>query len=243
MAQALLPLKDLVQAKTRLGGLLSPSERRALAQAMAEDVLAVLAGHAEIARITLVSDDPGAELLAGKYGADCWSERALACSGLNNLIQCASERLLASGNEPLLVLHCDLPLLSSADVTAVLASQRALGGLIIGCDRQGSGTNLLAFAAHAMPRFSFGPGSCAAHIASAETAGFPAMVLQRPGIAADVDEPADLRLVMDKLESRPNSHTAALLYHTELAARIALALATMVDSSDSIDDVDRGLLT
>ena len=40
MAQALLPLKDLVQAKTRLGGLLRPSERRALAQAMAEDVLA-----------------------------------------------------------------------------------------------------------------------------------------------------------------------------------------------------------
>ena len=42
MAQALVPLKDLVQAKSRLSGLLRPSERRALAQAMAEDVLAVL---------------------------------------------------------------------------------------------------------------------------------------------------------------------------------------------------------
>ena len=35
MTQALVPLKDLVEAKSRLSGLLRPSERRALAQAMA----------------------------------------------------------------------------------------------------------------------------------------------------------------------------------------------------------------
>ena len=64
MAQALVPLKDLVQAKSRLAGLLRPSERRALAQAMAEDVLNVLANHVNVAGITLVSDDPGAGLPA-----------------------------------------------------------------------------------------------------------------------------------------------------------------------------------
>lgn len=238
MAQALLPLKDLVQAKTRLGGLLRPSERRALAQAMAEDVLAVLAGHAELSRITLVSDDPGAELLAHKYGADCWSERALACSGLNNLMQCASERLTASSHEPLLVLHCDLPLLTHDDISAVLAAQRELDGLVIGCDRQGTGTNLLAFAAGAMPRFCFGPDSCAAHAASADSAGIRARILQRLGIMVDVDAPADLAYVMDRLTLRPNSHTAALLYATELGARIALALATMIDSSGSVEGVE-----
>ena len=36
MTQVLLPLKDLVKAKSRLSGLLSPSERRALAQAKSE---------------------------------------------------------------------------------------------------------------------------------------------------------------------------------------------------------------
>ena len=36
MTRALVPLKDLVEAKSRLSGLLRPSERRALAQAMAE---------------------------------------------------------------------------------------------------------------------------------------------------------------------------------------------------------------
>lgn len=242
MAQALLPLKDLVQAKTRLGGLLRPSERRALAQAMAEDVLAVLAGHAELSRITLVSDDPGADLLARKHGADCWSERSLACSGLNNLMQCASERLMASGNEPLLVMHCDLPLLMNDDISAVLASERASGGLVIGCDRQGRGTNLLAFGAGAMPRFCFGTDSCAGHLASAHSAGVPAQILQRSGIAIDVDEPADLQYAMDRLPLKPDGNTAALLLNTGLGARIALALAAMTGGADTIEDVNRGLL-
>lgn len=246
MAQALLPLKDLVEAKTRLGGLLRPSERRALAQAMAEDVLAVLAAHGDVSRITLVSDDPGAELLAHKYGADCWPERALACSGLNNLMRCASGRLLSNGNEPLLVLHCDLPLLAPEDISAVLAAVRELDGLVIGCDRQGTGTNLLAFAAGAMPRFSFGPGSCAAHRASADSAGIRVRTMQRLGIMVDVDEPPDLAYAMDRLPLRPNSHTAALLNATGLGARIALALATMIDSSpavqgvDGVEGIDRG---
>ena len=134
MAQALLPLKDLVQAKSRLAGLLRPSERRALAQAMVEDVLAVLSGHKGIKRVTLVSDDPGAGLLATKYDIDYWDESSLCCSGLNPIVQEASTRLLAGGDEPLLVLHGDLPLLTAADISAVLHCQRQLAGLVIGCD-------------------------------------------------------------------------------------------------------------
>ncbi len=240
---ALLPLKDLVQAKTRLSGLLRPSERRALAQAMAEDVLAVLAGHPDISRITLVSDDPGAGLLAQKYGADCWSERSLGCRGLNLLIQRASERLLDGTEEPLLVLHCDLPLLTAEDVRVVLEHQRALQGLVIACDRQGSGTNLLAFGANRVPDFCFGIDSCAGHEASAHRAGFPVEILQRSAIATDVDDPADLQCVMGHLHSLPHSNTAALLHNTELGARIELALATMAETAAATDGIERGLVS
>jgi 2-phospho-L-lactate/phosphoenolpyruvate guanylyltransferase len=242
MAQALLPLKDLVQAKTRLSGLLRPSERRALAQAMAEDVLTVLAEHTGIAQITLVSDDPGAQLLASKYGADCWPESALACRGLNSLIESASERLLADKEEALLVLHCDLPLLTGDDISAVLTAQRESGGLIIGCDRQGRGTNLLAFDADSTPRFSFGEDSCARHLASAHHAGFAVQIIRRAGIAVDIDEPADLKWVMECLHANPASNTAGLLYQTELGARINLALATITNSANSLDGVNKGSL-
>ena len=58
MTWALLPLKDLVRAKTRLAGLLAPSERRALAQAMVEDVLGALTACSQLEGVLLVTDDP-----------------------------------------------------------------------------------------------------------------------------------------------------------------------------------------
>lgn len=238
MAQALLPLKDLVQAKTRLAGLLRPSERRALAQAMAEDVLAVLAAHPGIERITLVSDDPGAELLARKYAAGCWPEHTLGCRGLNALMQGASARLLAGSDEPLIVLHADLPLLSGDDISAVLLAQRELRGLVIGPDRQGSGTNLLAFDATSIPRFGFGVDSCARHVASADAAGIPVDTLHRTGIAVDVDNPADLECVMAHLHQIPTGYTAALLDGTPLGSRVVLALATL--SAGTVADAGTG---
>jgi 2-phospho-L-lactate guanylyltransferase len=242
MAQALVPLKDLVQAKSRLAGLLRPSERRALAQAMVEDVLGVLSRHPDIATITLVSDDPGAGLLAQKYGADSWPESSLGGGGLNPLIKNASERLLETGEQPLLVLHGDLPLLAGEDIDTVLARQRELGGLIIGCDRRGRGTNLLAFNAASIPKFCFGPDSCAAHAASAGSAGVPVEILQRSGIGVDVDEAADLRCILDRLHRHPASHTAKLLYATGLGDRVSLALTTMLgDASAGEEDVNRGM--
>ncbi|RLA48202.1 MAG: 2-phospho-L-lactate guanylyltransferase [Gammaproteobacteria bacterium] len=237
MAQALVPLKDLVRAKSRLAGLLRPSERRALAQAMVEDVLAVLSRHKGINRVTLVSDDPGAGLLAARYDIDHWEESSLGCSGLNPIVQEASTRLLALGDEPLLVLHGDLPLLTTADISAVLHCQRQLEGLVIGCDLAGAGTNLLAFTRASAPQFCFGVDSCARHLASARRAGVPVQVLQRSGIALDVDEPRDMHQVMAALDCAAAGKTFDLLHGSELGARVELALATLDDNRD----LDKGV--
>lgn len=230
-ARALVPLKDLVQAKTRLAGLLRPSERRALAQAMVEDVLAVLSFHPNIEQVTLVSDDPCAGLLAAKYGIDCWSEKSLGCHGLNAVVRRASERLLRESAQPLLVLHGDLPLLCAADITAVLDLRQQSGGLVIACDLRGTGTNLLAFNRSSMPQFCFGTDSCAAHLAAARRAGIPARVLHRTGTATDVDDVRDMAILMAALardSAAPAAETAALLRGTGLGARIELALETLV---------------
>lgn len=240
MAQALVPLKDLVQAKTRLAGVLRPSERRALAQAMVEDVLEVVACHPSLCRVVLLSDDPSASLLAAKYAIQCWPERELGTTeggpcGLNSLIGSASRRLLDElEEEPVLVLHGDLPLLGSADITAVLDYQRESQGLVIGCDRLGSGTNLLAFDANSTPRFCFGRGSCERHRQAAVDASIPVGVIRRPGIALDIDEPDDLAALLAVIERAsctgtfggPASHSAALLGATALAERIRLALGS-----------------
>ncbi|RLA54679.1 MAG: 2-phospho-L-lactate guanylyltransferase [Gammaproteobacteria bacterium] len=237
MAQALVPLKDLVQAKSRLAGLLRPSERRALAQAMVEDVLSVLSRHKDIVRVTLVSDDPGAGLLAARYDIDYWDESSLGCSGLNPVVQAASAQLLTDDEEPLLVLHGDLPLLAAADISAVLRCQRQLAGLVIACDLAGTGTNLLAFTRGSMPQFCFGVDSCARHQASARSSGVPVQVLRRSGIALDVDDSRDMKLLMSALEDETAGETFDLLCGSGLGARVELALATL----DGARDMDKGV--
>jgi len=228
LSQALIALKDLVRAKTRLAGILAPSERRALAQAMVEDVLATLATHPRIARVTLVSDDPAAHLLAAQYGARHWTESGLRRRGLNAVLQRASQLLPTAEPGSLVVLHADLPLLAAGDISAVLAAREETGGLIVGCDRHGTGTNLLCFDDRSPPEFCFGEDSCRRHLEAARAAGMPASVLRRRGIELDVDEVRDLaELLQAQPEQLVGRRTADLLHSAGLGARIALALASL----------------
>ncbi|MEH6581937.1 MAG: 2-phospho-L-lactate guanylyltransferase [Halioglobus sp.] len=232
MAQAIVPLKDLVSAKTRLSGLLRPAERRALAQAMAEDVLSVLSAHPDIDRVTLVSDDPGADLLASKYAVDFLDERILDGRGLNQILEKSCDRLCLGGEWPTLVLHGDLPLLSSDDITAVLREQDASAGLVVGCDRAFKGTNLLAFNVASRPPFHFGLDSCAKHRRAAEGAGIHVSILSRMGIGLDVDQPADVALLMCELREGRSGHTAELLLQTELGKRIDMLIPSLDIEND-----------
>jgi len=239
MAQALLPLKDLVEAKSRLAGLLRPAERRALAQAMAEDVLSSLRQSDEVSRVVMVSDDPGARALCAVYGAECWSETSLGCRGLNPVIDAAASRMRAEADDTLLVLHADLPLLSAADIDAVILRQSQHGGLVIGPDRRGIGTNLLAFSGQALPEFRFGADSCSRHRAGASETGIAVSLIQRVGIECDIDEPQDLKYLMSRMSPASSTHTARLLCATQWGARVGIALDSLPPAASSAQGAKR----
>ncbi len=227
MARAIVPLKDLVEAKSRLSGLLRPAERRSLAQAMVEDVLSTLVSHAQISAVTLVSDDPSSALLANSYGIEHMPESALGCRGLNPVIARVSSLVCERNDQPILVLHGDLPCLKGDDISATLNVLHQNNGLVIGCDRHGVGTNLLAFSPCSQPDFSFGAGSCAQHRVWAEEAGVPVHILQRTGIGLDIDEPEDLGLLLSRLVSVEQGHCGQLLVGSELGSRVRAQLTSM----------------
>ncbi len=244
MIHALVPLKDLVQAKTRLAGVLQPSERRALMQAMAEDVLDTLANHSGISAVTLVSDDPSAPLLAQRYGVRWWPE-APQSTGLNTVLRYATERLeqdlsqrsLIDRSQHMLIVHADLPLITGEDIDAV--SDRLASGveLLIGADEEGEGTNLLAYTACTAPRFAYGQGSCAKHLAWAQEKQLNTEILQRAGIALDIDSPADLRILLSELSLVPRRKTAQFLLRTPLVSRLKLALEVDVEKAVPVNAV------
>ena len=73
---AVVPVKELAGAKQRLSSCLSPEERRALATIMLEDVLDAVSAVRELAGMLVVTVDPVATSLAGRYGARIVTEGA-----------------------------------------------------------------------------------------------------------------------------------------------------------------------
>lgn len=234
MVWVILPLKDLVQAKSRLSGVLAPFERRALAQAMVEDVLEVLGRVAGLGGVLLVSDDPAAELLAHRYEVDLVEERHLGCQGLNDAVDSATAFLRARGVEHVMVIHSDLPLLQESDVLAVLRAYREQGsGILIAPDRVGTGTNVMVFPTEMTPEFQYGEGSCQAHCASAAARGLRVGLLQRERLQWDVDNPADVIELWQTLCSNPGtSHCARVLCEGDIGRRLGVMARTGVGSDE-----------
>jgi 2-phospho-L-lactate guanylyltransferase len=213
---AVVPLRDGVSGKSRLAAALAPAERRRLVARLARHVVATLAASQGVAGIVVVTADPPfvAEVLGGlapfgkesgfrhsalpndgpfaeRTGADPFL-RVLAepegLAGLNSALVLARDavRREAPGST-LLVAHADLPSLTPDDVAALLQAGRPAGRVVIAADRHGTGTNLLVLPTDDAYDFRFGVGSRAAHEAEAARRGLRAVVVQRPGTAADLD--------------------------------------------------------
>jgi 2-phospho-L-lactate guanylyltransferase len=180
--RAVVPLKTVSERKTRLSARLSAARREQLARRMALQVIAALQACPEVTAITVLS-----ERQPDGAGLD-WQEDNGA--GLNAEL----ERIRAGTAEPLLVVHGDLPMLTAGDVTALIAAAKA-HGLAIAPDRHGEGTNAVALMPGRSFAFQFGPGSCALHRRQGAT------LLERPGLAFDVDTSDDLDQLPAELAS------------------------------------------
>jgi 2-phospho-L-lactate guanylyltransferase len=188
MIHALIPVKPLHAAKTRLAAVLGAAERRELALAMLGDVLAAVHAAPAVAGVTVVSRDPAALALAAEYGARAMLD---AAADLNGALEQGARHLSAAGVRALLVLPSDLPLLSAGDVELLA---RALGpgpAAALAPARDGGTNALLAAPPDALP-FLFGRGSLAGHLAVARELGVAARLVCSPGLELDVDTPDDL---------------------------------------------------
>lgn len=214
----IVPLKPFAQAKQRLSARLNGAQRAAIGEAMARDVLAALAAMQGVTKTWLLSDEPSAPALAKAYGAQCISETALGTSGLNNSLQVLTRQLAGApaqrnGDEHMLVIHADLPLLHEQDLQALQASYfgQAHNTLVLAADRHGTGTNAMAFPAHSIPEFRFGPDSFAQHLRQSATLGLEPVVIERQGLAVDLDLPEDLDRVANHCRAMTGPHTRLVL--------------------------------
>ncbi len=189
---AVVPLRGLESAKTRLAPELDAEERLALVMEMAERTLAACRDAASLAGVVLVTLDPAAARLAEAYGARTIVQRL---PGLNAAIREGRSLALEAGATAILVLPIDLPLVSAdaldAVVTAASAAEAAAGIVAAVPERHGTGTNLLLVAPAEAIDPAFGPDSRRLHEAAARAAAMPWLELGGP-LTLDVDTFSDL---------------------------------------------------
>lgn len=186
MLAAVVPMKSMDLAKGRLSAVLDPAARRALARQMLDHVLETLK-LAGISKIHIADGD----------------------RDLNADVAAAARLVQGEGATDLLLVMADLPYLTADDIAALLEAGRHSPVVI--AEAKDGGTNALVLKPPTALEFAFATGQPSArrHAELARAAGIEPTVLKRPGLARDIDTPADLAaLASDHPAYRVYRHVA-----------------------------------
>lgn len=183
-----IPVKSLREGKTRLADVLGPAQRRALMEQLLLHVLAQAAQYPGLDKTAIVSGCSDTRQRASELGASAITETGY---GLNAAIRQAQLTLRQWGASKMLIVPCDLPLLTSEDLRQ-LSQTGEPGSIGIAPDRRGSGTNGLCLDPRLEFRFQFGEHSYRSHVENAMHLGLEHETANCPGLAFDVDTPEDL---------------------------------------------------
>jgi 2-phospho-L-lactate/phosphoenolpyruvate guanylyltransferase len=188
---ALIPLKDPAQGKARLCRALTTPQRIELIRAMLVHVADCLAETPGIARVSVLTSAPRLVPRGCAYLCDQGLD-------LNAAVAHAARELRSRGTPgALLVVHADLPFVTSDEISALVTAS-AENAMVAAPDSAETGTNALAFPLSRDVATRFGAGSLAAHGEAARATGLPFVLVRRPGLADDIDEPVQLRALADR---------------------------------------------
>ena len=166
---AVVPMKSMDLAKSRLSAVLDPAGRRALAGQMLDHVLQTLR-EAGIASVRVADGD----------------------RDLNTDVAAAARLVQEEGATELLLVMADLPYLAPADIATVLEAGRKSAVVI--AEAKDGGTNALLLRPPTLLDFAFATHrpSASFHAEAARNAGIEPIVVRSSGLSRDIDTPGDL---------------------------------------------------
>jgi 2-phospho-L-lactate/phosphoenolpyruvate guanylyltransferase len=189
----LVPVKNLSGAKQRLASLFDQPTRTELARAMLFDVLETLGTWTDCPEVGIVTSDHFAIQLADQFHFSVIPDNANRSE--TDAIEMATRFCEAEGVDSTLVIPADIPLIQSRELENILQSAPAEGSVLVRAADE-RGTNAIFQRPAGLFPARFGNDSFEPHHAAAKATGKPCVVLSLPGIALDVDTPADLRALV-----------------------------------------------
>ena len=212
---AVVPVKDLVNAKQRLSAVLDGAERRELFRAMVEDVVSALVQVEAFARIVLVTRDIEVLSLARRHGVETLKEpRNL---GQTEAVGFAVKSLMQAGPQTLLTVPADIPMVPPVELETLVGAHGPAPAITIAPARDELGSNAVMCSPPDALTFRFGDNSFYPHLASARDSGIEPAIVKCPGIGLDIDVPDDLRTLC---RAQGRTRTLQYLANSGIARRL-----------------------
>jgi 2-phospho-L-lactate guanylyltransferase len=209
MSAALVPVKRLVESKSRMLPQLDAAGREALCLAMLHDLLCALIATPSLDRVAVVTPDSEVAAAAHEAGAEAIHFEE---PGLLTAIEHGAGVLRLAPAEPLLVVLGDVAGAVAGDLESLFRELETLGGrgVVLAPSTDGGTSALLRAPADAIPA-RFGPESAKAHRDEAERAGVPYRELSCPSLLLDLDDARDVERFLAKPDPAGGRETRALL--------------------------------
>ena len=210
MVVAVVPLKNLKLAKSRLSNILAEGERQELVLAMFDDVLVSLRASHFIDEIFLVADkyfDPV---------ADVQMITEIKNRGYDEAIIEALKDSRVNQAQAMLILPADLPLVSRDELDTLIRDQEERSIRIAGA-RDQDGTNALVMKPPSLLATSFGVGSFERHKKFAKALSVKIEEINLPGLSFDVDTEKDL---IDFVQTKSDTRTYRFLDESGIIGRL-----------------------
>jgi len=196
----ILPVRSLVDGKSRLSAVLGPTERARLNNRLFQQMLDCLEAYPGPAATIVVSGSADVLDRARRRGMIAVADPP---GGLNEAVAAGTLAARAHGAHGVFVLPVDLPLVTAAALRSLLTQAPADQICLLVPDRHGVGTNLIYQSPIRLMAYEFGEDSFARHRAAAQAAGLTVVVRREPRFAIDLDVPADYELWRQLTDTAP----------------------------------------
>ena len=194
---AVIPVKNISQAKQRLSPSLKEEERKDLFSAMLEDVLSVVVKIQFFEKVILASNCQNAISIAESYGVSVL--KTAPDRGLNQAAIESANFLEGKGVNGMFLIPADIPLVTDKEIYSVLETHPPSPSVSIIPSQDKSGSNCLVLTPPYIMPLRFGKESFVRHIEIAQKRGLRVNSIELTGFGLDIDTPEDLSdLILNK---------------------------------------------